>query len=632
MQRPKMDVSIVVYEGGEAVAFENLLRGGPGRQEHDGYVLDLRIDDLVHLQVERGDGREMDVERVEVLVSTPLLNFSRIILPDTGRELVFKDCAVFLRSVSCGVSAAKNGFPFLAFLDQTSEVAAAFGLVSFFRESSCYCVEPKISARKAMVGGADRAVVGFRLPSAGWRYGRTRRITETIFVGERFRSWFHALRRYAEHCKSQSAVCYPDNSAAWEPTWCTWTAWGSNQMSTELILANARIARDLGIGTIIIDDGWFGPGLDEDFSELNLGDYDAEVKKIADLRKAIEQIRTLGLRTLLWYAPTCVAPASRAYHRMSAQLVVHEGAKVMAPNGFYNLCPGSPAVRAYVRAEIKRLLEQYDPDGFKIDLYNTLPVTPCQNGHPHDSPSMVEGVRLLMKDIWETAQKQKSGCLLELKQDYGNVISAQYGTMVRAGDTAYDVDTNLWRCFYAQAYAPVVHNDYLACSAEDSPRAIAIMMIKMLTAGVPTFSLDLLKQPKRTLTIIKAWLDFYARHRRLLRHSREPLTPQLDVWRLGSRQLAIISAVFNAVEIPLPSAPEIWLLNGTGREYFYIRLPKKRESRTDRWTVETFDHGLRPKAKKRLRLSDGARLPVPPGGCLRLGLTQPPNKRTRGRQ
>jgi alpha-galactosidase len=248
-----------------------------------------------------------------------------------------------------------------------------------------------------------------------------------------------------------------------------------------------------------------------------------------------------------------------------------------------------------------------------VDLYNTLPATPCDAKHPHDCESVIEGLHRMMSDIWRTLRCRRPGGLLELKQNYGNVLSAQFGTMVRAGDTAYDVDTNLLRCAYIQAYAPVTHNDYLACSVHDSPRDIAVMMIKQMTGGVPTLSMDLTKQPEANLAVIRAWLEFYRSHLPLLSHRRVPLRPDLCLWQVNSREKAILSALFSTCEVPLPERDEVILLNGTGRENFYVRSTEKWAARAT-WC----DHTLQIVRQGRIRVSDGTTLAVPVGGCVAL--------------
>jgi len=183
---------------------------------------------------------------------------------------------------------------------------------------------------------------------------------------------------------------------------------------------------------------------------------------------------------------------------------------------------------------------------------------------------------------------------------------------VRAGDTAYDIDTNLERCGYIQGYGVVVHNDYLACSIEDSPRDVAIMMIKMLTAGVPTFSLDLPRQPPATLSVIRAWLAFYRERLRLWGSPREPQGSLMDVWQMGGRKETVVSAVGPAAEIQVPAASSWWLLNGTARAGFYVR----NEAAPRRVQVTAHDPFLSRTGRRRLALRDRSWLAVEPGGCV----------------
>ena len=581
--------------------------------EKDGYRLNARGRERVELSVRRADGREMDVDYLEVRFTVPLLNFSKVILPDCGREYLLKDKALFLRSQVSQVSARNDGHPFVVLVGQTGQVVYSYGLVSFLRESTCRCVDPQLSARMAMRGGHDVLTLSFRLPSEGWRYGKVRRIRETVYRKRGESTWFHALRRYTNLCKRFHKVRHPTTRRALDPTWCTWTAWCSDRLCDQTVLENARIARDLGIRSVILDDGWFGPGLDTDDRPLNIGDYYPDPTKLPDLKGLVRRLHELGSDVLLWYAPTCISPDSSTFEGLADHVMEWQSAKVLAPNGFYNLCPCNPEVRAHVRREIVRMLKDYDVDGFKVDLYNTLPATPCDADHDHDHGSVIEGMHQLMREIWRALRRVRPEGLMELKQNYGNVLAAQYGTMVRAGDTAYDADTNLLRCAYIQAYAPVTHNDYLACSVHDRPGDVATMMIKQITGGVPTFSLDLTKQPAENLAVIKAWLDFYRSHLRLLSGRRAPLNPRLDVWQMGSRRTCIVSALFAACEIPLPDCERIIILNATGRSELYLRTAR-RETVHATWR----DYALRSVRKGPLGISDGMRIEIPSGGRVTL--------------
>jgi len=607
------ELSLVVRADGKEVTFTDVLGAAGGGLEQDGYRLRVSGAEVVEFSVRRTDGEGLDVDCVEVQFTVPLLNFSKVILPDCGREYIFKDKALFLRSQVSQVSARNDGHPFAAFVDQTGRGVYAFGLVSFLRESTCRCTDPQISARNAMRGGHDLLTLSFRLPSEGWQYGKVRQVRETVWRKRGARTWFHAFRRYADICRKFHKVEYPASKPALEPTWCTWTAWCSDQLSDQSVLENARIARELGVRSVILDDGWFGPGLDTDDRVLNIGDYYPDPEKFADLRALARKLHEIEMDLLLWYAPTCISPDSRTFARLADHAMMSGSERVMAPNGFYNLCPCNPEVRAHVRGEIVRMLKDYDADGFKVDLYNTLPDTPCDAEHEHDCESVIEGMHRMMRGIWQALRRIRPDGTLELKQNYGNVIAAQYGTMVRAGDTAYDVDTNLQRCAYIQAYAPITHNDYLASSVHDDPRDIAVMMIKQITGGVPTLSMDLTKQPKANLAIIKSGLGFYRSHLRLWSTRRAPLDPRLNVWQMGNRKTAVISALFDAVELPLPDREEVTILNGTGRTHLTLRARD-----TYRAQVAWSDHTLQETKTRRLRISDQMALETPIGGKVTL--------------
>jgi len=317
----------------------------------DGYRLESRRGgDVIEVGLGRSDGRAMAVESVEVRFTLPFLHFSKVILPDGGREYIFRDRALFLRSQVTQVTAANDGHPFAALTDQTGSRTWAFGPLTFWRESTCQCVDPQLSARKAMRGGHDLLTLAFRLPTAGWRYGTVAEVRERFFCSEREETWFHALRRYAARVRRGYRVRYPRSSAAWDPVWCTWTAWCSDRMGDETVRANARVAKALGIRTIILDDGWFGPGLDTDDRPLTLGDYEPDPAKFPDLAGTIRALQREGLAVLLWYAPTCLSPDSRAYSRWKDHRIFNDGKPVLAPNGFYNLCPCDPEVRDYVQS------------------------------------------------------------------------------------------------------------------------------------------------------------------------------------------------------------------------------------------------------------------------------------------
>jgi len=76
--------------------------------------------------------------------------------------------------------------------------------------------------------------------------------------------------------------------------------------TTESILSYVDVAKKLGIGCFVLDDGWFGRRNDDSSS---LGDWTVNEEKI-DLRKVIDYVHQSGIRFGLWFEPEMVSPES----------------------------------------------------------------------------------------------------------------------------------------------------------------------------------------------------------------------------------------------------------------------------------------------------------------------------------
>jgi len=325
--------------------------------------------------------------------SLVLSALAHVVVPDCGRHYVNAAKALDIRAPPFHMTAPNAGLPFMAVADEGGGFLAAFGVVSPTGEAEIRRILPRISRRKAMVGGDH-----FLSHEILWRRaGEVREIRLDLYTQTRAPTWHHALREYTRAIREAEGIVLPVHPDALLPVWCTWTVFCSSEMTDCRVLANARIARDLGIGTVILDDGWFGIGLDDDEGELTLGDYHPAPHKFPDLRRHVAELQALGLKVLLWYAPLCAAPASQAYRAMRRFLIHDASGEFMSVNGLAQLCPSCPEVRQYVADESARLMRETGADGFKVDLFNCLPPGPCvSTAHDHDTSDSVEALEAVM--------------------------------------------------------------------------------------------------------------------------------------------------------------------------------------------------------------------------------------------
>lgn len=583
--------------------------GGLAVPQGEEFISSWSIGETTTATIRRRDGRSFTAQQVRLEIVSVLLNYAHVVVVDCGRHYILARQAFQIRAPLYRVSQQNAGHPFFALADEAGNFLMAFGLVSHDGELCVRRLTPGVNSRKALVGGDDLLTLHMEYPGPR---EPVKELSLEVFFTEQAPTWFHALRRYSDAIKRRDKIVYVDNPDAWRPTWCTWPAWISDQMSDQTVLANARIAKELGIGTIILDDGWFGPGLDTEGQVLNLGDYQPDPKKFRDLPGLIRQMQEMGLKVLLWFASLPIAQTSQLYQKMKKYLMYENGKEAVSSNGLALLCPACPEVRKYVADEIERLLRTYNCDGFKVDLYNNLPHDFCTSPHhDHDIQDGVKAVEACMAELWQRVSKIKPDLLIELKQDYGNTRLIRHGTMVRAGDTAYDIDAMTWRTGYAQAYANVVHNDYLITGTYNTPQAMALLMIRILTGGVPTFGLHFPKFSQELRDVIAAWLKLYNRNLGMFRKPREPQNNDLSAWQGGDKKLAWVSAARYCREITLPDAKRILLMNGTGEDNLYLKLPAPRNVR-----VTTYDWKLKKLGSEEKTLRPGMRLSVRSGGML----------------
>ena len=608
------ELEVVLHLDGSTVKFENVPWAG-GRVEQGGYVCEATKGAVLALSIRRVDGNAFDVGHVTYRFSQVLRNFSRVIVPDCGRFYATQKHALssWENAAGFGVTVNNWGNPFVAFCDQADRSALAVGIVGRPMETLFRNEMPgQAEKRDTLVVYKHKLTFRFDRPAFGFRGGKVTEWRDGVFAAVDAPTWFHAFRAYAEAAKQHLQLGpYPENPAALDPVWCSWTAWNSDNLTSNLILENAKHARELGIKGMLIDDGWFGPGLDTDEDWCANGDYEPDPRKIPDMNKLVTGLRAMGMRSILWMGPVTVSPDSKAFAKVK-HLLQHVGGvpHIHKANGMHVLCPSNPEVRKYIVDMMVGLLKRFDVDGFKVDLYNNMSPRPCDGPHEHDCRGNIEGLDRLMRETWNAIRAAKGDVLLELKQNYGNIHAAQHGTMVRGGDSPYDTDINLERTLYVAAYAPVAHNDYAVWTSKESLRDLGIMMIKMMIGGVPTFSVNFTDMPASQKRAVRGWLDLYHQWKGLWMGNRvTPQTGTLDVWERVGRDRAWYAVIYGASEVTIAAKKEIWLLNGTGRGHLIVSAKKPFKSR-----IAVYDAKHKRIAKARLVMDKTRIVPIPPGG------------------
>ncbi|MFE5710183.1 glycoside hydrolase family 36 protein [Streptomyces sp. NPDC056501] len=310
--------------------------------------------------------------------------------------------------------------------------------------------------------------------------------------------------------------------AARMPAYSTWYSLHQN-VDAAVVERQAALSADLGIESIIVDDGW--QTADRTRGYGHCGDWEPNEEAFPDLAAHVAEVHRLGLAYLLWYAVPFIGRHNAAWDRFKG-MILRERPELDAAV----LDPRHPEVRDYLTEKISRAVEEWDMDGVKldfIDLFAAADPPPAPAGADHDT--VHEGVRRLLADLDTRLRRTRPDVIVEHRQPYVSPGLRPYATMVRTVDCPLSPAENRQRIVDCRLTAGplAVHADMIMWNAAETPESVAVHLLNALFA-VPQISVDLAAQTPDQLATLRFWLDVFRRHADVLQlGDLEPARPDL---------------------------------------------------------------------------------------------------------
>jgi len=224
---------------------------------------------------------------------------------------------------------------------------------------------------------------------------------------------FHdPLREFAGIIRAQG-VAIPETSAplAYEPYWKSW-GFGFD-FTLDKIYSALPVLRRVGVLWANLDDGWF-----VHYGDLDLNPAPGKFPRgEADMLAFTRRVHREGFRTSLWWYPQGVSPDSRLAAEHPDWLVANQdGTRPLSKRGLYYLCPDYAPCREFIQGWTQKILHDWDYDGLYLDCSDQSATPPCFNpAHHHGNPlESFQRQPELYRVIWETAQRLKPGCPVEV--------------------------------------------------------------------------------------------------------------------------------------------------------------------------------------------------------------------------
>lgn len=356
------------------------------------------------------------------------------------------------------------------------------------------------------------------------------------------------------------------------PIYSTWYTFHQN-LDAAAVEEQCRLAKALGMETIIVDDGWQTDDSNRGYKYC--GDWMVTPRKFPDFAAHVAKVHEIGLKYMLWFAVPFVGVHTAAYQRFQGKFL-----NPKADHGWHVLDPRFPEVRTYLIDLYCSFVINYDIDGFKLDFVDAFRIfgeTQDAFGNGRDYESVPAAANRLLTDVIESLRAVKPEILIEFRQTYIGPLMRKYGNMLRAGDVPNDFVSNRVRVIDVRLLAgeTPAHADMVMWHP-DEPVTSAAMQIIHTLFSVPQISVRLDEIPANHVAMIRFYLAFWRQHRDVLLDGT--FMPQgfganyTAVYAQTATKLVTVAYETTSLTIGAEIPDDLLIVNGTFMDQIILKL------------------------------------------------------------
>lgn len=355
-------------------------------------------------------------------------------------------------------------------------------------------------------------------------------------------------------------------AAARMPMYSTWYNFHQD-ITDDVLIAECKRAYELGMRSIIIDDGWQTENNGGGYAYC--GDWRVCKSKIKDMRELVDKIHNIGMKVILWYSVPYVGKHSEAWERFRGKYLDSE------ENEWNCLDPRFSEVRNYLTEIYEKAVLEWGLDGFKLDFIDAFELTEYsdKSGVDRDFESLEDAIECLLSDITAKLKRINPDIMIEFRQTYIGPVVTRYGNMIRVGDCALDSFINRVSVLDLRMTSgrAAVHSDMLIWNNKESNESAAKQLIAVLF-GVPQISVNLSEIAAEHQKVLAFWLDFWCKHSRTLLDGKLKIyNPEANYSMAESELDGKKICVCYSRNIVGYSGGQLIAVNGTGENFIAVR-------------------------------------------------------------
>lgn len=398
--------------------------------------------------------------------------------------------------------------------------------------------------------------------------------SRNVFYGDALGDASEWMLRSAGICPMEAP------ESAFDPLYSTWYTFHQD-ISDALVEEECALAAELGMRTLITDDGWQIDqpiGKRTEVGYMFCGDWKVG-RNFPDMAAHVRRVHALGFKYMLWYSVPFIGEKSANFSHFKGKLLP-EGNSCW---GGWILDPRFPEVREFLLNTYEKAVREWDLDGLKLDFIGRFKLkgddpAVAENYAGRDIKSIPLAVERLLTDVMARLKAIKPDILIEFRQPYIGPCIRKFGNMIRATDCPLSMVENRTRIARLRLTSgkTAVHGDMLEWRADESPESAARCIINSLF-GVVQYSVRLKTLSESHKRMLAHWIRFSQKYREaLLKGKFKPHYPASDYPLLEGESLnERVFCVYQSnltVDIGAPDR-QVIVVNGAFTDSVVLDLP-----------------------------------------------------------
>ena len=358
------------------------------------------------------------------------------------------------------------------------------------------------------------------------------------------------------------------------PMYSCWYSFHQRTIPEEIIY-ECKIAKALGMETVIVDDGWQTD--DNSRGYAYCGDWRVCEKKIPDMKGFVDEIHNLGMKFMLWFSVPFIGFESENYKRFEGKYL-HTRQRMNASV----LDPRFPDVREFLVNTYCENVKKYGYDGLKLDFIDSFQVSEesSTNYEDMDTVSVEEGLQKLLSEAISELKKINPEIMIEFRQSYIGPIVSQYGNLFRVTDCPNDALFNRIGSLDLRMTSDKipVHSDMLMWNKNDTNESVMYQLLATMFC-VPQISVRFDNITEEHRRLLKSYLAFWRAHSDTILDGEITMCGVDANYTMAKAKKdgQSVSVLYENTVLTVENGEEAYAFNSTGKDGIYVETEAERK-------------------------------------------------------